>query len=168
MDIAALGFRIDSRDVVTAKRNLDALPGSARRVETASEKLARTMQRDWMMIRRVVGGAIFLGVLRQLQQTADGYANVQAKLRLVTADQLQLARATESVFQVSQRTYASMESTAQLVARTTRALASNGEAQDVALQKSLALGEAINNAFLVSGATAQESHNAIIQLTQGI
>src|SRR5690606_29397688 len=119
-----------------------------------------------------VAGLFAVGAMartaRELVRVADGYQNIQGRLRLVTQSQEQLGRVTAEVFGISQRTFASMDSTATLVARTTRALVSNGAAQDEALQKSLRMSEAINNAFLVSGASAAESTNAIIQLTQGL
>src|SRR5690606_23022151 len=119
-----------------------------------------------------VAGLFAVGAMartaRELVRVADGYQNIQGKLRLVTQSQEQLGRVTAEVFGISQRTFASMDSTATLVARTTRALVSNGAAQDEALQKSLRMSGAISNAFLVSGSTAQESTNAIIQLSQGL
>lgn len=104
----------------------------------------------------------------ELARVADQYSNVQAKIRLAVGENANLAKSLDDVFSISQRTYSSFDSTATLVARTTRALVSNGEASEVAFQKSLRLSEAINNAFLVSGATTAEAQNAIIQLSQGL
>ena len=104
----------------------------------------------------------------ELSRVADQYSNVQAKIRLAVGENANLSASLRDVFDISQRTYSSFDSTATLVARTTRALVSNGEASDIAFQKSLSLSEAINNAFLVSGATTAEAQNAIIQLSQGL
>jgi tape measure domain-containing protein len=179
MDVAQLGFQIDSRQAVAASRKLDQMGAAAGRAQTATQRMAGQVNAELSRLngtlRSFAGGfaAAFSVVAltqfaRGLARVADEYANVQGRLRLVTQSQEQLGRVTADVFAISQRTYASIDATSTLVARTTRALVSNGAAQDVALQKSLLLSEAVNNAFLVSGAATQEATNAIIQLSQGL
>lgn len=161
--------RLLQRDMVAASQ----------RAERQMVQMRQSMERDMERVRsqadRVKSSLIGIfsvtaGVqfARQLAQVADGYSNIQAKLRLVTSDAGQLARVNEQVFAISQRTFSSLDSTATLVGRTTQALISNGAAADDALQRSLGLVETIQKAFAVSGATATESQNAIIQLSQGL
>lgn len=161
--------RLLQRDMVNASQ----------RAERQMRQMRQSMERDMERVRnqaRNVAAAI-VGIFsinqgarfaRDLARIADGYANVQAKLRLVTSDQQQLGRVSQQVFGIAQRTYSSLDSTATLVSRTTQALVSNGAAADQALSRSLALSETIQQAFAVSGATTQEATNAIIQLSQGL
>lgn len=133
--------------------------------------VANTSQ-SFQTFNRALGGFIGFQALKtastQLSVVADRFSNIQARIRLAVGENANLRDSMNEVFEISQRTYSSFDSTATLVARTTRALVSNGEAAEVAFTKSLKLSEAINNAFLVSGATSQEAQNAIIQLSQGL
>lgn len=71
---------------------------------------------------------------------------------------------TQRVFDISQATRSSLDATATLYARLERGTREyNTSAEDLAKLTSI-----INQGFIVSGATAQEAENAIIQLSQGI
>lgn len=71
---------------------------------------------------------------------------------------------TQRVFDISQATRSSLDATATLYARLERGTREyNTSAADLAKLTSI-----INQGFIVSGATAQEAENAIIQLSQGI
>ncbi len=71
---------------------------------------------------------------------------------------------TERVFNISQDTRSSLDATATLYARLERGTRQyNTSAEDLAKLTTI-----INQGFIVSGATAQEAENAIIQLSQGI
>lgn len=114
-------------------------------------------------------GAISLGaIVEGLREVADGYANIQAKLKLVTTGQQQLAAASAEVYAVAQRSFTSLDATTTLVLRTAKALQGQGRDQAQALQLSLKLSETINKAFAVSGTTGVEAKNAIIQLSQAL
>lgn len=153
-------------------RGSAATAGSVSKLTAQMEKEAQRVERTFSNIKGTIGAAFGIAAVtqftRNLAQTADAYTNVSAKLGLVTSGAKGLAAAQDQVFAISQRTYSSLDSTATLVSRTTRALISNGEEATVALQKSLALTETIQKAFAVSGATGTEASNAIIQLSQGL
>ncbi|MGJ7268026.1 tape measure protein [Morganella morganii] len=75
-----------------------------------------------------------------------------------------LVEVTERVFNISQDTRSSLDATATLYARLERGTRQyNTSAEDLAKLTTI-----INQGFIVSGATAQEAENAIIQLSQGI
>lgn len=165
-----------ARAAATAQR---AMENASRGQQRAAKQMADSVSRDVERLRRDAGNAakaiagIFAfnfgaGMVRDLAMVADGFANMQAKLKLVTQDSAQLGRVSNQVFAVSQRTFSSLDATATLVGRTTRALISNGEQADIALRKSLQLTETVQKAFAVSGATTAEAQNAIIQLSQGL
>lgn len=99
---------------------------------------------------------------RALVQLADQYANITGQLRLVTDGHVALGRAQAEVFEIAQRTRTALEPTANLFARITRATAEFGVEQG----RILRLTETINQAFVVSNASATDQANAITQLSQ--
>jgi tape measure domain-containing protein len=179
IDIEARLARFES-DIGRAARTLER--EMARGAQQASREIARMRQdveRQLESMRRsssqaaaaiigvfTVRGAIQFG--RELSRINDGYINLQTALKQVTNTQSELTRATKATFDISQRTYASFESTAMLVGRTARALRSAGNDQASALNLSLKFSESINNAFILSGAKAIEAKNALLQLSQGL
>ncbi|EBG9567495.1 tape measure protein, partial [Salmonella enterica subsp. enterica] len=76
----------------------------------------------------------------------------------------QLVDVTERVFNITQQTRGSLDATASLYARLERATREYGTSADDLAK----LTTIINQGFVVSGATAQEAENAIIQLSQGL
>jgi tape measure domain-containing protein len=107
-----------------------------------------------------ISGATLLGIT----QAADGFTNLESKLRTITSSEDQLIRTRQNLFDLSQETRQQVESTATLYTRLTRAT----EQQNLSDQTRLRLTETINKAFVVSGATTAEATNAIIQLSQGL
>jgi hypothetical protein len=114
MDVAQLGFQIDSRQAVAASRKLDQMGAAAGRAQTATQRMAGQVNAELSRLngtlRSFAGGfaAAFSVVAltqfaRGLARVADEYANVQGRLRLVTQSQEQLGRVTADVFAISQR-----------------------------------------------------------------
>lgn len=102
--------------------------------------------------------------VRQVSEYADAWATVNNKLSNSVRPTEQLADVTQRVFDVTQSTRSSLDATATLYARLERGTRQyNTSAADLAKLTTI-----INQGFVVSGATAQEAENAIIQLSQGI
>ncbi|HHR0994430.1 TPA: tape measure protein [Klebsiella oxytoca] len=102
--------------------------------------------------------------VEQVAQYADAWATVSNKLANSVRPGEQLAEITERVFNITQQTRSSLDATASLYARLERATRQYGtSANDLARLTTI-----INKGFVVSGATAQEAENAIIQLSQGL
>ncbi len=99
-----------------------------------------------------------------LARIADEYTNLSSKIRLVTDSEAELKAVREAVFKVAQTTRQDLTATADLYTRLARATADMGLSQ----QELLGITTTINQAFVVSGATAQESAAAIVQLSQGL
>ncbi|HIE9478004.1 TPA: tape measure protein, partial [Klebsiella pneumoniae] len=91
-------------------------------------------------------------------------ATVNNKLANSLRPNEQLADVTERVFNITQQTRSSLDATASLYARLERATRQYGTSADDLAK----LTTIINQGFVVSGATAQEAENAIIQLSQGL
>ncbi|MCF6670885.1 tape measure protein [Raoultella ornithinolytica] len=102
--------------------------------------------------------------VKQVAEYADAWATVNNKLANSLRPNEQLADVTERVFDITQQTRGSLDATASLYARLERATRQYGtSAGDLAKLTTI-----INQGFVVSGATAQEAENAIIQLSQGL
>lgn len=102
--------------------------------------------------------------VQQVAEYADAWATVNNKLSNSLRPSEQLVDVTERVFNITQQTRSSLDATASLYARLERATRQYGTSADD-LSK---LTTIINQGFVVSGATAQEAENAIIQLSQGL
>ena len=102
--------------------------------------------------------------VKQVAEYADAWATVNNKLANSLRPNEQLADVTERVFNITQQTRGSLDATASLYARLERATRQYGtSAGDLSKLTTI-----INQGFVVSGATAQEAENAIIQLSQGL
>jgi tape measure domain-containing protein len=99
---------------------------------------------------------------RAVIQAADAYTTLQNKLQTVTRTQAEVNTLTERLFDLANRTRASIEDTTTSFARFDRALKNMGKSQE----ESLRLTETINKALVVSGATSQEASSALLQLSQ--
>lgn len=111
-----------------------------------------------------LGGTLLGGLGREVAQVADEYANLGARIKLVTGDGQAFEQAFEGVFDVAKRTSSSLEATANLFTR----IAQAGKALGVSQGEALALTETINQAVQLSGASADSSKAAIVQLVQGL
>lgn len=102
--------------------------------------------------------------VREIAAYADAWTTVNNKLANSVRVGEQLTSVTQRVFDISQNTRASLDATASLYARLERAMRSYGtSAEDLTRLTTI-----INQGFVVSGATAEEASNAVIQLSQGL
>ena len=139
-----------------------------RAVTNELNKIRRETRKFNNDFRRAFAGAFgFIGgraILRGFVNLSDGIANVDSKLRLATRSSDEFARAQTAIFDISQRTFTSLDSSATLYQRLARAT------QDVEVSQDALLGivETVNKSFAVSGATIRESNAAIIQFSQAM
>ncbi|WP_372072425.1 tape measure protein [Tistrella mobilis] len=101
---------------------------------------------------------------RQVTAYADTWTNVAGRLSLVTQGSAALAAAQSDLFRISQQTRASFEGTASLYGTLAR------QAQTLGLSYTdlLLSTTAINQAFAVSGSSAESFQAALVQLAQGL
>ena len=124
--------------------------------------VATTRLRKLLKTAFVGFGAILL--VRQLVELTDTFTNLQNRIRIVVSGQAELARVTEDLLQVSNRSRSSFEGTAILYQRV--ALATRELGVDTGNLANIV--ESVNKAIIVSGASAKEANNGLIQLSQGI
>ena len=109
----------------------------------------------------------FVGVaagIRELTRLADSYTSIQNRVRTVTQGQAALASTTQDLFNIAQRTRSSFEATTELYVRFTNAT----RELNVSQQQLLRFTESVNQAVILSGASAIEAQAGIIQLSQGL
>lgn len=136
-------------------------------MERGFDKTSRsidTTERSMSSLSRVAVALTAALSVQQVAEYADAWATVNNKLSNSLRPSEQLADVTERVFNITQQTRSSLDATASLYARLERATRQYGtSAGDLAKLTTI-----INQGFVVSGATAQEAENAIIQLSQGL
>lgn len=115
-----------------------------------------------------IGGQLLGGMVGDVARTADAWANLGARMRIVVGEGEATDKALEGVVDVATRTGTAIEETATLFTRLTQAGKDAGLSSQAAAQQALGLTETINQAVQVSGASAEASSAAITQLIQGL
>jgi len=141
---------LDDTDNSQAPRNLTSGFGGLSRAVIVVNQGLQLMQQAWSGIERVM-------------TRADSRISADARLALIN-DGLRTREQLESqVLAVANRSRASYEATAELVARIGRQDFFKGNND-----QALLFAETLNKGLVVSGATSSEAQNALIQLSQGI
>ena len=129
-----------------------------------ADKAASSLTSSFGSLSRVATSLMAILSVQQVSQYADAWTTLNNKLANAIRPNEQLLDVTERVFNITQQTRSSLDATATLYARLERGTRQyNTSAEDLAKLTTI-----INQGFVVSGATAQEAENAIIQLSQGI
>jgi len=117
-----------------------------------------------LTLKRLFAGFSLFVVAREFQQTADLATNVQNRLRLVTEGERELIAVNQELFQVAAETRTTFEGTALVFTR----LAASAKELGVTNQDLVRFTELLNKTIVLSGASAEESRAAMIQLSQGL
>lgn len=129
-----------------------------------ADKAASSLTSSFGSLSRVATSLMAILSVQQVAQYADAWTTLNNKLANAIRPSEQLVDVTELVFNITQQTRGSLDATASLYARLERATREYGTSADDLAK----LTTIINQGFVVSGATAQEAENAIIQLSQGL
>jgi len=166
-EYAALVFKVDSNELAVADRRLEDVEKQSGKTEKATHGVkdgfdsaagaARTLSRGIQLV--VASMAV-----REVIKYADAWTNVENRLRLVTDSTAMLESAQRNLFNIAQDTRQSFESTAQLYQR----MASSADALGISYDRMLNITKIVNQTMAISGASAQESAAAIIQLGQAL
>ena len=108
-----------------------------------------------------VAAAGYLGT-RELIAYAETWTSVQNRLKQVTVSQQELAKVSQEVFEVAQRSQAALEPTAELYQR----IASTTGALGVSQTEMIRVTESISKAMSASGVSAGAAAGALVQLGQ--
>lgn len=177
MSESALKLRVDDSEVAKAARTLDKLTASGNSAAASADKLKNSMgavggssaagvsslESAFTKLNAAIRGYGTFSVAREILSTADAATLAAARLSLVVSGVTELARAQDQLFEVSQRTRTSVQSTTTLFVSLSRSLNTLGVSQ----QRVLGVTETINKALAVSGTNSQSAAAALIQLGQG-
>lgn len=157
-------IEMDVRGLLTAQQRVNQRLDLMEHGFDKTSRSIDTTERSMSSLSRVAVALTAALSVQQVAEYADAWATVNNKLSNSLRPSEQLADVTERVFNITQQTRSSLDATASLYARLERATRQYGtSAGDLAKLTTI-----INQGFVVSGATAQEAENAIIQLSQGL
>lgn len=162
---------MDTSRLLAARREVDAalngLSGNMGRLEASVNRTERSigsMERTMSSLSGVAKGLLAALSVQQVASYADAWTELNNKVANSVRTGETQADVMQRIFDVSQATQSSLNGTATLYARLERGTRTyNTSAEDLTRLTTI-----INQGFAVSGATAQEAENAIIQLSQGI
>lgn len=150
-EVINIQIREDGSRVVT--RNIDGVGGAADRAAGPVDRL------KGLLATLVTGAAV-----AQLGRLADEYTNLQNRLRLVTTGTENLSRVTKELLGIANQTRSDFTATGELYAR----LASTTKELGLSQQQLLNFTKQVNQAIVLSGASAQEAAGGLRQLAQGL
>ncbi|WOS19637.1 tape measure protein [Proteus mirabilis] len=156
--------QMDVQQLLTSQRQLE------QRLNRMDDSFNRTSQsvnnteRSMLSLSKVAASLAGYLSASMVASYSEAWTELNNKLSNSVRASESLIDVTQRVFDISQATRSSLDATATLYARLERGTREyNTSAEDLAKLTSI-----INQGFIVSGATAQEAENAIIQLSQGI
>ncbi|MBS3674175.1 tape measure protein [Klebsiella quasipneumoniae] len=157
-------IEMDVRGLLTAQQRVNQRLDLMERGFDSTTRAVNNTERSMSSLSGVAVALAAALSVKQVSEYADAWATVNNKLANSLRPNEQLADVTERVFNITQQTRSSLDATASLYARLERATRQYGTSADDLAK----LTTIINQGFVVSGATAQEAENAIIQLSQGL
>lgn len=117
---------------------------------------------------KAVAGALSLGALaagvKSVVDTADAWQLMNARLKLATGSQDEFNTAQKELQRIASATASPIESLVTLYGRISRPLKEAGRSQ----QEILGVTEAVAAAFKVSGSSAAEAENGVVQFAQAL
>ncbi|EMI5436754.1 tape measure protein [Proteus mirabilis] len=134
---------------------------------------AITVQQERMVSQTAKSSALFTRFasvaasalsVRQVINYADSWTELQNRLKLVTDSTQSLNRATNDVYTIAQKTYQSLDATAQVYQR----FADNADRLGLSQQKVAELTETVSKAVAISGASATAAQAALTQFGQAL
>lgn len=153
MTTETLDIRIREDGSVVVKRNIESIGGSAQKTSTAVDFLKRALVG--------LGGAL---AARELLRLVDSFTNLQNRLRATGLEGQNLTGVYQALLKVSNDTRSSVESSVELYSR----LAISSKELGVSQQDLIGFTKSLNQAIILSGASAQEAQAGLIQLSQGL
>ncbi|WP_272974795.1 tape measure protein [Alcanivorax jadensis] len=166
-ETARLVLAVDSSDLDRGERSLNRFDAAAGKTERETKQLTRATDQLGGAYRglRTVLATVGAGLLvRELVQASDTYTELRSQISLVTDSQEELNAVFAESYKLANDTRGSLEGTVQLYSK----LARSTEELDLANEELFTITKAVNQSFVVSGASAQEAEGAIRQLAQGM
>lgn len=157
---ATLSVEVNARGARTAGNDLSHLARQSSKAEQAVAAVETQLNRMQKLL--AIGGLASLG--KQVLDAADKMQSLHSQLKQVTSGMTDYTHAEKALFEISQRTTASLEATTQAFVSTKRALAEMG----VTMNQTLKFTETLNKAMAVGGVNAESQKSALLQLSQAL
>lgn len=157
-------IKADTAELLRADKQVRDVTDGMESGFNRADKAASSLTSSFGSLSRVATSLMAILSAQQVAEYADAWTTLNNKLANALRPSEQLVDVTERVFNITQQTRGSLDATASLYARLERATREYGTSADDLAK----LTTIINQGFVVSGATAQEAENAIIQLSQGL
>ena len=135
----------------------------ARNIEGIGRAADRTVS-PLSGLKSLLAGLVSAAAVAQVARYADEYTNLQNRLRLVTTGTANLKKVTSELLSIANQTRSDFTSTGELYAR----LASSTKELGLSQRQLLNFTKQVNQAIVLSGASAQEAAGGLRQLAQGL
>lgn len=135
-----------------------------RKLNDELDKTAMKASSVGQLLRTAFAGVSAALVAREFIQLSDAVTNTQNRLRLVTSSSAELADVQQRLFDISNATRSSFTSTAEVFNR----VALSAKELGVSNERLLDFTQSLNQAVVLSGASASEASAGLIQLSQGL
>lgn len=147
-------------DIVVREDGSRVVKRNLQDIGTAADETANSLD----LMKGILTGLIAGGIITGLIRMADTYTTIQNRLRLVTTGTENLARVTKELQGIANDTRTDFEATTELYSR----LASSAKELGVSQDRLLRFTKTLNQAIVLSGATAEEAAGGLRQLSQGM
>lgn len=180
-DVAQIVFQVDASAVTRAvreferlqkrinrlERQVGLLTGKLNRTRGAFERNARAVRTNSTAMTRynsLIDAYILFEIGSYVINAADSFTILQNRIRLVTNGQAELNAVTQNLIDLAQDTRSSLNATTELYARVARSTEELGLSQKDVFE----ITELVNKSIQISGSTAKEAANGVIQFAQGL
>ncbi|WP_170832328.1 tape measure protein [Pseudomonas sp. 1D4] len=152
---------------MTTQLVIEGRNDSAQAFEQVQEDLGRlnnTLETSGRLIADFISLNLLTSAVRAVAETADAYRLMNARLRLATGSQQEFNTAQKELQRIAVATGSPVSSLVDLYGRISRPLKEAGKSQ----QAILGVTEAVASAFRVSGASAVEAEQGVVQFAQAL
>lgn len=155
-------------DQVKFQSGINNAQGRVKRFTDTTTKQLNNIERSMNSLNRVSANLFKAGIagfgVNQLKGFADGYTEIQNKLRLVESASISSSRGLNNVFDIALKTNQSINATSGVYQR----FAQNAETLKISQAQIAGLTETVSKAVAVSGASAGAADAALTQFGQAL
>lgn len=155
-------------DQVKFQSGINNAQGRVKRFTDTTTKQLSNIERSMNSLNRVSANLFKAGIagfgVSQLKGFADGYTEIQNKLRLVESASISSSRGLNNVFDIALKTNQSINATSGVYQR----FAQNAETLKISQAQIASLTETVSKAVAVSGASAGAADAALTQFGQAL
>ncbi|HGN2031445.1 TPA: tape measure protein [Proteus mirabilis] len=137
---------------------------SLQAITVQQERMVSQTAKSLVLFTRFASVAASALSVRQVINYADGWTELQNRLKLVTDSTQSLNRTTNDVYTIAQKTYQSLDATAQVYQR----FADNADRLGLSQQKVAELTETVSKAVSLSGTSAASAAMGLTQFGQAL